>query len=99
MKCPICGAELEIVICDDEGNDHCEEYENDPYSGLTFSLQHPYTAKECILKGKYHDNLYDSREELKHHYNYVCNIINKMSKNISQEDFKEAIMFMGEWYL
>lgn len=51
LPCPFCGATPAIVVCDDEGNIHEDEYEEDPYSGLMFAIQHteypcPVTSTE-----------------------------------------------------
>jgi hypothetical protein len=36
LKCPFCGGKVRILVCDDEGNVHDDDYENDPWSGLSF---------------------------------------------------------------
>lgn len=66
--CPFCGGKVEIQIRDAEGNLRDEEYEKDPWSGLTYSIGH-YTGdnpncpiatyKEDIV-GVY---LYESKNE------------------------------------
>jgi len=69
--CPFCGGVAHLSISDDEGNDRDEEYENDPWSGLSFKIQHnhddnkgcpiaSYSAEEGGSIGVY---LYESREE------------------------------------
>lgn len=69
--CPFCGGEAKLSVSDDEGNARSEEYENDPWSGLSFKIQHDhddnkgcpiatYSIKEGGSLGVY---LYDSREE------------------------------------
>lgn len=40
LPCPFCGSEIRIVVCDDEGNIHEDDYENDPWSGLGYRLYH-----------------------------------------------------------
>ena len=40
LKCSFCGGEVSVVVCDDEGNLHNDEYENDPWSGLGYVLYH-----------------------------------------------------------
>lgn len=40
LTCPFCGREVRIVVCDDEGNIHPDEYEDDPWSGLGYMLVH-----------------------------------------------------------
>lgn len=43
-KCPFCGKNaVYIGVCDDEGNFHGRlgcEYEQDPWSGLSYDLHH-----------------------------------------------------------
>lgn len=68
-SCPFCGGEVFIGISDDEGNRRNEEYENDPWSGLSFTLIHEYQdGVECPI-ATHHDELlgsrlYESREEV-----------------------------------
>ena len=38
--CPFCRGKVSIVVCDDEGNMHNEEYEKKPWSGLGYQLKH-----------------------------------------------------------
>lgn len=69
--CPFCGGNVRILVCDDEGNVHDDDYENDPWSGLSYGLAHDrrdmidscpiakFDEDEEIL-GTY---LYDTREE------------------------------------
>ena len=51
-NCPFCGKQaVYIAVCDDEGNYHGQigcEYENDPWSGLSYALMHEGWG-ECIL--------------------------------------------------
>jgi hypothetical protein len=68
--CPFCGGVAKLSISDDEGNDRGAEYENDPWSGLSFKIQHAYEDnKGCPIAGYEEDGasmgvrLYDSREE------------------------------------
>ena len=46
-KCPFCGCNVGIAICDDEGNDKSLDYLNDPYSGIAFKFNHDNGG--CIL--------------------------------------------------
>ncbi len=66
--CPFCGGSARIIVCDDEGNHHSDEYEHDPWSGLGFMLYHSEDEnpdcpiahdpeEQCGLK------IYDSRKE------------------------------------
>ena len=69
--CPFCNGEVKIVVCDDEGNDHNDDYENDPWSGLGYKLRHTGedvpNGVECPIAT--HDGedlgklIYDTREE------------------------------------
>lgn len=69
--CPFCGGKASVTISDDEGNDRDEEYENDPWSGLSFKLNHTYDQnKECPIASYSREEggtlgvyLYGSREE------------------------------------
>lgn len=45
--CPFCGSRVSIVICDEEGNTHGDDYLRDPWSGLNFSVLHH--EFDCIL--------------------------------------------------
>ena len=40
--CPFCGGEAKIVLCDDEGNLHDEDYALRPYSGVGFMIRHTH---------------------------------------------------------
>lgn len=67
LTCPFCGEEIEILICDAEGNIHSKEYEKNPWSGLRYAIGHS-TEKECPIAtfdeeilGTY---LYETRQEL-----------------------------------
>lgn len=67
-KCPFCGGVAYIIVCDDEGNHHSDEYEDDPWSGLGFMLYHdekenpncPIAHEEEAQCGRF---IYDSRKE------------------------------------
>ena len=39
-KCPFCGCDVGITICDEEGNDKPLDYLDDPYSGIAFKIKH-----------------------------------------------------------
>lgn len=69
--CPFCKGKVKIVVCDDEGNDHSDDYENDPWSGLGYKLRHTDRdvpdGEECPI-ATYDDEdlgklIYDTREE------------------------------------
>lgn len=67
-RCPFCKGRARIVVCDDEGNVHNEEYEDDPWSGLAYRLSHteaddptgacPITSDDFVG-----DWYYDTRNE------------------------------------
>lgn len=68
--CPFCGGEASISVSDDEGNQRNEEYENDPWSGLSFKIKHGHESnKDCPIANFEEDGgnvgvyLYDSRKE------------------------------------
>lgn len=68
LTCPFCGREVRIVVCDDEGNIHPDEYEDDPWSGLGFMLVHEEEdGIDCPIATEQGETLghliYDSREE------------------------------------
>lgn len=67
--CPFCGGIAKIIISDNEGNDRNDEYEKDPWSGLSFKIAHTYDGNEnCPIATHLGETigsiLYDSREEL-----------------------------------
>lgn len=68
-KCPFCGGKAAIVCCDDEGNIHGDDYENDTWSGLGYQIRHSHEENEdcpiatyvedgAIMGGVY---IYDTR--------------------------------------
>lgn len=68
--CPFCGGEAKISVSDEEGNHRSEEYENDPWSGLSFKIQHGHESnRTCPIANFEEDGgtvgvyLYDSRKE------------------------------------
>jgi hypothetical protein len=68
--CPFCGRIPRIAVCDDEGNLHHEEYENDPWSGLGYLLEHVAIEENDYIcpVATFEDEpigtrIYDSREE------------------------------------
>lgn len=75
--CPFCGAQIRIIICDDEGNNHNEEYENDPWSGLGYQLYHDIdddSSESCPIarhrgEGVMGVWIYDTREEATESWN------------------------------
>ena len=100
--CPFCGGKVEIQIRDAEGNLGDEEYEKDPWSGLTYSIGH-YTGgnpncpiatyKEDIV-GVY---LYESKNEAIETWNRRIKLIeNEKGESISEEKYKEALEMIGD---
>ena len=71
LKCPFCGGEISIVVCDDEGNIHDEDgYEENPWSGLGYMPYHDETQDlgECPIARHESEGIlgrwnYYSREE------------------------------------
>nr|DAV01211.1 MAG TPA: restriction alleviation protein [Caudoviricetes sp.] len=69
--CPFCGGSAKIVLCDDEGNLHDEDYALRPYSGVGFMIRHTHEENpQCpiaryevdggIVGGVY---IYDTEEQ------------------------------------
>ena len=68
-KCPFCKGLARLVVCDEEGNVHGDDYENDPWSGLCFGISHtesddptgacPIATNEGYIGGWH----YDTRKE------------------------------------
>jgi hypothetical protein len=59
-----------ILVCDEEGNVKCEDYEEDPWGGLSFALSHERNSSDdkCPISGFNADEvtagfLYGTREE------------------------------------
>ena len=68
LPCPFCGGEVKIILCDDEGNHHGDEYENDPWSGIGFMLYHDENQNaDCTIAheegGQFGRWIYDTRKE------------------------------------
>ena len=69
--CPFCGNKIRIIVCDDEGNEHDADYENDAWSGLGYMLYHDITddpSGECPIAGYEGEgiigiHIYGTREE------------------------------------
>lgn len=66
--CPFCGIIPGIAICDDEGNNRDEDYEQDPYSGLGFRISHEVeNTNDCPIAAYTGETLgtfiYETREE------------------------------------
>lgn len=69
--CPFCGCEIKIIVCDDEGNEHGADYEQDPWSGLGYMLYHDITddpEEKCPIARHQYEGvmgvfIYDTREE------------------------------------
>ena len=70
-SCPFCGSKIRIVVCDDEGNTHDDNYVNDPWSGLGYQLYHDITDdsnNQCPIARHEGEGImgvwiYDSKEE------------------------------------
>ena len=78
--CPFCGSTIRIIACDDEGNTHNEDYENNPFSGLGYQLYHDITddsENKCPIAGHEYEGtmgvwIYDTREEAIEAWNRRC---------------------------
>lgn len=71
-KCPFCGGDFHIQLCDEEGNPHSNDYLNDPYSGIFYYIAHtrydvPKSIECPIAREDYSESigcyLYESKEE------------------------------------
>lgn len=67
-KCPFCGGQIYIIVCDDEGNHHSNDYELDPWSGLGYMLYHDEESNpNCPIAhevgGQLGRFIYDTQEE------------------------------------
>ena len=72
--CPFCGGNVKIQIRDDEGNLKPESYKNNPWSGLSFSVQHHHSDNEKCPIATHHGEplgvfLYSSEDELTARWN------------------------------
>lgn len=74
--CPFCGGKAKIVCCDDEGNLHNDDYEQDPWSGLGYQIRHSHEENEDCPIAAYQDDgatigvlIYDTREEATEYWN------------------------------
>lgn len=100
--CPFCGGKVEIQIRDAEGNLRDEEYEKDPWSGLTYSIGHytgdnpncPIATYKKEIVGVY---LYESKNEVIEAWNRRIKLIeNEKGESISEEKYKEALEMIGD---
>ena len=75
--CPFCRGVVSIIVCDDEGNIHEDEYEKHPWSGLRYMLKHDTTDvpmhKSCPI-ATFEDEaigtqIYNSRKEAAESWN------------------------------
>lgn len=76
--CPFCGKIPMIYVCDDEGNIKNDDYENHPWSGLSYAICHEYDETEnntqiCPIAAFEREiigtQLYDSIDELVERWN------------------------------
>lgn len=68
--CPFCGGKVAVVICDDEGNLHDDDYLFNPYSGVGYKLRHTHELNlECPIAEYEEDEgtvgvyIYDTAED------------------------------------
>ena len=79
--CPFCGGSAKIVLCDDEGNLHDEDYALRPYSGVGFKIRHTHEENpECPIAGYEVDGgivggvyIYDTEEKAAEAWNRRVN--------------------------
>lgn len=74
--CPFCGGNVSLGVSDDEGNQRNLEYENDPWSGLSFTILHGHESNKDCPVAKYEEDggmmgvyLYESRDEAMNAWN------------------------------
>lgn len=80
-SCPFCGGSAKIVLCDDEGNLHDEDYALRPYSGVGFKIRHTHEENpECPIAGYEVDGgivggvyIYDTKEQATESWNKRVN--------------------------
>lgn len=73
-RCPFCGGEVHIILCDDEGNHRLDSYADDPWSGLGYLLYHsevdnpdcPIAHEEDSQFGR---RIYDTPEQAEEAWN------------------------------
>lgn len=77
LPCPFCGGQATIGVSDDEGNQRNEEYESNPWSGLSFTIQHTYEENNDCPIAAYDENggvlgvhLYDTRDDAINSWNH-----------------------------
>lgn len=68
--CPFCGGKVAVVICDDEGNLHDDDYLFNPYSGVGYRLRHTHELNPNCPVARYEEDggtvgvyIYDTTEE------------------------------------
>lgn len=79
--CPFCGGKATIICCDDEGNNHDGDYENDPWSGLGYLIRHSHEENEDCPIATYTEDgatvggvyIYNTREEAAEAWNRRTN--------------------------
>ena len=71
-KCPFCGGEFHLLLCDEEGNPHDDDYLSNPYSGISYCIVHSIkdvpNDVHCPIATSYEDEaiseyLYETKEE------------------------------------
>lgn len=67
--CPFCGGQIDIVITDEEGNIHDEEYAQNAWSGLCYAIEHTKEDNPNCPIARYKGEsigayLYDTKKEL-----------------------------------
>lgn len=77
LQCPFCEGNINILVYDKEGNIHDDEYEKNPYNGLSYAIEHLIDDNPSCPIAHYRDDIlgtlfYDSREELIKSWNSFC---------------------------
>lgn len=92
--CPFCGGKATIVCCDDEGNIHDDDYENDPWNGLWYQIRHSHEENEGCPIARYAESstaigtyTYDTREEA----------IEAWNRRTNEPEINEQGILHGYW--
>lgn len=96
--CPFCGGQVEIVCCDDEGNPHTVDYEQDPWSGIGYRIKHSVEKNEVCPIARYEGDgatmgvyIYDTREEATQYWNKRANNTAEKVAIDFEADFAEVV--------
>ena len=98
MPCPFCGKVPKIIVLDGEGNIRDECYEQDPWSGIGYVIDHCVDDDEddntvCPIATFPHESIgtqmYDSKEEAIERWNRRTKTIDSTQEK-AEKEFNEA---------